>query len=389
MLLGQIQSRIGSAAGRTLNRLEVVGNQMSDCGNPVFMSLEAVPAGNRMVSFAASYGIQAALVGLLLCYAIATPKLMPTTVGHIELVAPAPDLSPAPAQAKMARVQPQPVMKHAPDLLPAVTPKIQAPVLMVQQPQRIKRAFAPAEIAQPEVALASPKFDSKVLNAIPGPRTTNKVVVSTNFGGSSATPTLQHIAPSKVQTGGFGDPNGVPTNAHGSARSNIAATGSFDLPSGGGYGNGTGGTHGARGTVSSAGFGNGVAVQGGGGRGGNAGQGHLQSTGFNAAVATPDAGHRVNAVNHPVASVPVSIQSKPNPVYTSEARQHRVEGEVLLNVVFMADGKVRVVSVVRGLGYGLDEAAQRAVQGLKFSPAQRDGRPVDSSATLHVIFQLS
>jgi TonB family protein len=76
-------------------------------------------------------------------------------------------------------------------------------------------------------------------------------------------------------------------------------------------------------------------------------------------------------------------------VYTSEARQHKVEGEVLLNVVFLADGKVRILNVVRGLGYGLDEAAQRAVQGLKFTPALRDGRPIDSSATLHVIFQLS
>jgi TonB family protein len=258
----------------------------------------------------------------------------------------------------------------------------------MQKPQRIQRASVPVEVPQPEIA--SPKYDSKVLNAIPGPRTTAKAVVSTNFGGSSAAPTLQHIAPSKVQTGGFGDPSGVPTNAHGNERSNIAAVGSFDLPSGAGSGNGTGGANGTRGTVSSAGFGNGVAVQGGGGRGGNAGQGRVQSTGFNAAVAapaTPDA-HKANVANHP-ASVPVSIQSKPNPVYTAEARQHKVEGEVLLNVVFMADGKIRILNVVRGLGYGLDEAAQRAVQGLKFSPAQRDGRPVDSSATLHVIFQLS
>ena len=39
------------------------------------------------------------------------------------------------------------------------------------------------------------------------------------------------------------------------------AVGSFDLPAGGGYGNGSGGNSGARGTVASAGFGNGVAAQ--------------------------------------------------------------------------------------------------------------------------------
>jgi TonB family protein len=362
---------------------------MSTYGNPVFMSLETVPEGSRLTSIAAGYAMQAVFVVLVMIYAITSPKLMPTQISHIELVVPAPDLSPRPEPMKQAKVQP--VIKHAQDLLPAVTPKIQTPVLMVQQPQRIRRVVAPAEMAQPEVAIASPKFDSKVLNAIPGPRTTPKVVTSTNFGGSSATATLQHVAPSKVQTGGFGDPNGVPVNAKGNGRSNIAAAGSFDLPSGAGYGNGTGGASGARGTVTSAGFGNGTAVQGGGGRGGNAGQGRIQTTGFNAAVSAPpstDAAHRASAPAH-LTSAPVSIQSKPNPVYTSEARQHKVEGEVLLNVVFLADGKVRILNVVRGLGYGLDEAAQRAVQGLKFTPALRDGRPIDSSATLHVIFQLS
>jgi len=380
------QSGLPFASNPTSTRLEQVGERMKDYDIPVFMSLESVADGNRMGSFAASYAAQMALVALLLVYAITAPKFMPTTIGHIELVAPAPNLSPKPQPVKVAKALP--MVKHLPDLLPSVAPKIQAPVLMVQQPQRVRRATVPVEVPQPEVA--TPRFDSKVLNAIPGPRTTPKVVASTNFGGSSAPTTLQHIAPSKVQTGGFGDPNGVPVNGHGSDRSNIAAAGSFDLPSGPGNGNGTGGARGARGTVSSAGFGNGVAVQGGGGKGGNAGQGHIQSTGFNAAVAAPSAPDATQrAAARPATSVPVSIQSKPNPVYTTEARQHRVEGEVLLNVVFTADGKVRILNVVRGLGYGLDEAAERAAQGLKFSPAQRDGRPVDSTTTLHVVFQLS
>jgi len=44
---------------------------------------------------------------------------------------------------------------------------------------------------------------------------------------------------------------------------------------------------------------------------------------------------------------------------------------------------------VRGLGHGLDESALRAAQQIKFKPAQRDGRPVDSSATVHILFQLA
>ena len=135
-----------------------------------------------------------------------------------------------------------------------------------------------------------------------------------------------------------------------------------------------------------------LAVQGGGGRGGNAAQGRLQSANFVTAIvapATPDETLRKRAANHPVTSAPVSIESKPTPVYTPEARQLRIEGEVLLNVVFTAGGRIRILSVVRGLGHGLDESAQRAAQGVRFSPAMRDGHPVDSNATLHIIFQLS
>ena len=57
-----------------------------------------------------------------------------------------------------------------------------------------------------------------------------------------------------------------------------AATGSFDLPPGGGTGNGTGGTKGLKGTVASAGFGNGVAT-GGNGDGRSNGRGSGIATG--------------------------------------------------------------------------------------------------------------
>jgi hypothetical protein len=62
-----------------------------------------------------------------------------------------------------------------------------------------------------------------------------------------------------VQTGGFGDPNGARGEGRPDRPANIASLGSFDLPAGPGYGNGTGGSRGARGAVASAGFGNGIA----------------------------------------------------------------------------------------------------------------------------------
>jgi len=62
---------------------------------------------------------------------------------------------------------------------------------------------------------------------------------------------------------------------------------------------------------------------------------------------------------------------------------------VLLDVIFTAGGEVRVISVVQGLGYGLDESAVAAAKQLKFRPARRDGVPVDSQAKLHIVFQLA
>jgi hypothetical protein len=45
--------------------------------------------------------------------------------------------------------------------------------------------------------------------------------------------------------------------------------------------------------------------------------------------------------------------------------------------------------VVRGLGHGLDEAAIAAANKIRFKPALRDGQPADSTAIVHVTFQLA
>jgi hypothetical protein len=81
-------------------------------------------------------------------------------------------------------------------------------------------------------------------------------LVKTNVfsSGSSQTPTLA-AAPAKVQTGGFGDPNGVPARENNGKPVTIAAAGLFDAPVGPGHGNGTGGAKGVSGVIASAGFG--------------------------------------------------------------------------------------------------------------------------------------
>jgi TonB family protein len=257
--------------------------------------------------------------------------------------------------------------------LPAPTPK---PKINVEETQAPTVQIATA--AKPNLPTTAP--------AIP------KRLVQTNVfsTGSSATPTMA-AAPQKVQTGGFGDPNGVPAQASSNGKpANIAQLGSFDLPAGPGYGNGTGGAKGARGVIASTGFGNGVATGDGSGRVNTSrGNGVVRQAGFGDADAAAVQTVRPKVAEAAPRVVPAEILSKPTPAYTDDARHAKVEGEVLLEVVLEASGKVRVLRVVRGLGHGLDESAVRAAEQINFKPALRDGQPSDSTAVLHIIFQLA
>src|SRR5580704_13314962 len=67
----------------------------------------------------------------------------------------------------------------------------------------------------------------------------------------------------------------------------------------------------------------------------------------------------------------------------------KLEGEVLLEVMFNANGTLHVNRVVRGLGHGLDEAAIAAANKMRFKPALRMGQPTDSTAVVHVMFQMA
>jgi TonB family protein len=253
-------------------------------------------------------------------------------------------------------------------------------------PSEVRRPTEPDVPTAPKVNVAA----DKPMDIAPGTPVIPRQLVKTNVfsTGSSATPTMA-AAPQKVQTGGFGDPNGVPARETNGHPVNIAQLGSFDLPSGPGYGNGTGGAKGARGVVASAGFGNGTAIGDGTGRV-NTTRGTVQQAGFGDAAAVAPGPVHPNVVESAVSkTVSAEIVSKPTPVYTDEARKLHVEGEVLLEVVFESTGKVRVIRVVRGLGHGLDEAATHAAEQIRFRPALQDGQPIDSTAVLHIVFQLA
>lgn len=56
--------------------------------------------------------------------------------------------------------------------------------------------------------------------------------------------------------------------------------------------------------------------------------------------------------------------------YPAEAKQANVEGAVVMDLVIDAQGKVRSVHLIRGPGYGLNEAALEAVKSFLFRPAR-------------------
>jgi TonB family protein len=117
----------------------------------------------------------------------------------------------------------------------------------------------------------------------------------------------------------------------------------------------------------------------------SAASGEVQTAGFDQRAAAQPSVAAVTKAN----DRPVEIVFKPTPEYTDEARSARIEGTVSLELEFTAAGDVRVLRVVRGLGHGLDEAAQRAALRIRFKPAQSDSGPVASRATVHIALRLS
>ena len=326
--------------------------------------------------FVFSMGSQGLALIVIAWVGVLHPEVLTTPAHHLtQLVSTPPPVNHQPApvkvfkQPKMALEAPSPQALRVPQ---DIRPKV----------QREEPTVAP----KVEVAAAKPVDLPPAAVVIP------KQLVKTNVfsTGSSQTPTLAR-APEKVQTGGFGDPNGVPARESNGKPVTIAALGSFDAPAGPGRGNGTGGARGIPGVVASAGFGNGTAVGDGSGRSNNSrGNGAVREGGFgDAEPVAVSALHNKPAEPAVAKMVPAEITSKPTPSYTEEARKLRIEGEVLLEVVFESSGKLRVVRVVRGLGHGLDDAAVHAAEQIHFKPALREGQPADSTAVLHIVFQLA
>lgn len=86
-------------------------------------------------------------------------------------------------------------------------------------------------------------------------------------------------------------------------------------------------------------------------------------------------------------TAPVAIYKR-EPAYSDEARRAKLQGTVVLLIDVDEHGDPRDIRVMRSLGLGLDERAVEAVEGWKFKPAYRNGKPVRTTAMIEVNFRL-
>ncbi len=271
--------------------------------------LSLLPTGKpRWGVMSASFFTQLTVAGFLLAIPMLFPqRLIPKMMYSVIPIATPPTEVPLPPKPPVVkqRVQPTPPPIERPVEEPKVSklfaPRIEAPKPKPKEtvaPTTVNASFAPAAnpIAAPDDQPARPR----------------EPVKKVDLGSGSAAPaTLHNVPVDKVQTGGFGDPHGVPSHGQPTNRGvNINQFGSGDLPPGPGYGNGTGGAHGQRGTVASTGFGNGTANP---PPAGGSAHRTVQSGGFSNQAAPQSDAPRPKQSETAASVQPVVILVKPNP----------------------------------------------------------------------------
>jgi len=247
---------------------------------------------------------------------------------------PKPEPKPIQMEAKLA----MPVMKEAkPAIILAPQPKAALTAAMPAQDNKVKPSTAPVHLGQ-------------TFGVTPNPNATRPATIAAignPYGGMQGPAVAPHGV---VGSTGIGD--GLKSGSNAGMVGKVASAG---IP-------------GASGTSNTGSY------------------GKVASAGIPAMAAAAPVTPKVTATPQ---TTNLEVISKPPPQYTSEARQLKVQGDVVLRVTFLATGQVVVQGVVRGLGHGLDEEARRVAQQIRFRPATRDGRPVDMTTTITITFQLA
>jgi len=299
------------------------------------------------------------------------------------------------------------IEEHKYEMTVLVVPKPEPPPEKVKlpEPPKIEQPKPPdiqLELPKIHVPRPEPKPDLKPIQmeaklALPTIKEAKPSVILAPQPKAALTAAMpaqdSHVKPSTAPVH-LGETFGVTPNPNARGPATIAAIGNP-------YGGMKGPAIAPHGVVGSTGIGNGLKS------GSNYGVvGRVASAGIPATAAVPASsytGGKVASAGIPTVAVAVPVQkavesvvttnleivSKPVPDYTSEARQLKVQGDVVLRVTFTSSGRVVVQNVVHGLGHGLDEEARRVAQQIHFRPATRNGQPIDLTTTIVITFQLA
>ena len=85
---------------------------------------------------------------------------------------------------------------------------------------------------------------------------------------------------------------------------------------------------------------------------------------------------------------PVPLR-KVDPKYVAAAVADRIEGIIRLAAVIRKDGTVEQIALIHHLDERLDRTAQEALSKWQFTPALRNGSPVDVDAVFEIPFRLA
>ncbi len=81
------------------------------------------------------------------------------------------------------------------------------------------------------------------------------------------------------------------------------------------------------------------------------------------------------------------VRSYPSPKPDLSKLPRGTSGDVVVDIVIDAEGKITSVTQTKGLGFGVDEVVIATVQQWVFKPATKDGKPVASEQELHFHFE--
>ena len=285
---------------------------------------------------------------------------------------------------------PQPKFKTPP---PPKLPDLPKPKLEMQMEQPKINTPRP----EPKPALKPLEMESK-LNApqMPAPKPSIILAPQPKAALTAAMPAQNNTVKASTKPVHLGETFGVTPNPNATRPATVAAIGNT-------YGGMEGPAVAPHGVVGSAGIGNGLKSGSNAGVVGRVAQAGIPggtgtaSTGYVGGGKVASAGIKQQAAAIPavqqnqreVAPTNLEVLSKPAVQYTAEARQLRVQGDVILRVTFTASGQVVVKGVVHGLGHGLDEEARRVAQQIRFRPATRNGQAVDLTTNITITFQLA